>query len=308
MRRLTPIVLGVCVAGCNMVKFTTNQTADMLAVAAPSMASESDVDLAREAAPGQLKTVEGFWFASPDNKKLIRLLAQGYCEYAFGFLDSDLEALTMAGHDDEQTAKLRARVTGLYQRCTQYGLKLLGGSWAKDLDGDLVAFRAKVSTADKRAVEGLFFTALGLASAININRDNLELVGQLPRAKMMLERVVQLDEKFYNAGAHTALGTLYSAQAAFAGGNPAKGREHFDRAIALTSGKFLMPKVLKAYTYAVTVNDRTLFHNTLVEVQGQHRRSGPSSVSRTSSLACARAAISRTKTTYSEVVRVSSRR
>ena len=206
--RLTTIVLGVCVAGCNMTKLATNQTADVLAVAAPSMAMESDIDLAREAAPGQLKTVEGFWFASQGNKKLMRLLAQGYCEYAFGFLDSDLEALTMAGREDEQTAKLRARTTGLYQRCTHYGLKLLGGNWAKDLEGDLAAFRAKVAGADKNAVEGMFFTALGLASAININRDNLELVGQLPRAKMMFERVVQLDEKFYNAGAHTALGTL----------------------------------------------------------------------------------------------------
>ena len=38
------------------------------------------------------------------------------------------------------------------------------------------------------------------------------------------------------------------------------------RAIALTAGKFLMPKVLKAQTYAVMTNDRTLFHDSLVEV------------------------------------------
>ena len=266
MQRLAAIVLGVCVAGCNMVRIATNQTADVLAVAAPSMAMESDVDLAREAAPGQLKTIEGFWLASPHNRKLIRLLAQGYCEYAFGFLDSDLEALTMAGRDDEQTTKLRKRATGLYQRCMTYGLKLLDRSWQQALEGDLVAFRAKVARAGKGHVEGMFFTALGLASAINLNRDNLEMVAALPRAKLMFERIVQLDEKFYNAGAHMVLGMLYSAQGASVGGNPAKGREHFDRAIALTGGKFLMPKVLKAQTYAVMVNDRKLFHDSLVEV------------------------------------------
>jgi hypothetical protein len=74
------LALAVCLAGCNMAKLTTNQTADLLAVAAPSMAMESDVELARNAAPGQLKTIEGFWFVSPGNRKLIRLLAQGYCE------------------------------------------------------------------------------------------------------------------------------------------------------------------------------------------------------------------------------------
>lgn len=266
MHRLAAMWLGVSLAGCNMVKIATNQTADVLAVAAPSMAMESDVDLARDAAPGQLKTVEGFWLASPENRKLMRLLAQGYCEYAFGFLDSDLEALTMSGRDDEQTAKLRQRATGLYQRCMKYGLKLLGSSWEKALAGELAEFRTKVASAGKGSVEGMFFTALGLASAININRDNLEMVVQLPRAKMMFERVVQLDEKFYNGGAHMALGMLYASQGAAIGGNPAKGREHFDRAIALTAGKFLMPKVLKAHTYAVTTSDRKLFHDSLVEV------------------------------------------
>jgi hypothetical protein len=267
VRRGIAIALGVCLAGCNMVRIATNQTADVLAVAAPSMAMESDVDLAREAAPGQLKTVEGFYLASPENRKLMRLLAQGYCEYSFGFLDSDLEALTMAGRDDEQTAKLRQRATGLYQRCMSYGLKLLGHSWEPALKGDLAEFRAKVGRTNRDHVEGMFFTALGLASAININRDNLAMVADLPRAKMMFERIIQLDEKFYNAGAHTALGMLYASQGAAVGGNPTKGREHFDRAIALTGGKFLMPKVLKAQTYAVTVNDRKLFHDSLVEVQ-----------------------------------------
>lgn len=252
-----------CLAGCNMVTFATNQTADVLAVAAPSMAMESDIDLAREAAPGQLKTVEGFWFASPKNRKLIRLLAQGYCEYAFGFLDSDLEALTMAGREDET---LRRRTTGLYQRCTAYGLKLLDRSWEQAITGPIAAFRDKVAHAGKGQVEGMFFTALGLASAININRDNLAMVADLPRARMMFERIVQLDETFDNAGAHTALGMMYAGQGTDVGGDPAKGRAHFDRAIALTGGKFLMPKVLKAYTYAVTTNDRKLFHDSLVEV------------------------------------------
>jgi hypothetical protein len=256
----------VCLAGCNMVKFTTNQTADILAVAAPSMAMESDVQLAREAAPGQLKTVEGFWVVSPDNRKLIRLLAQGYCEYTFGFLESDLEGLTMAGRDDETTETLRQRATGLYQRCMAYGLKLLDHSWEQAMTGSLAAFRDKVAHAGKGEVEGMFFTALGLASAININRDNLAMVGDLPRARMMFERIVQLDETFYNGGAHMALGMMLAARGTDVGGDPTKGREHFDRAIALTSGKFLMPKVLKAYTFAVTTNDRKLFHDSLIEV------------------------------------------
>src|SRR5687767_13317268 len=79
-------VAALSLAACNMVKFTANQTAPVLKAAQPSLAMESDVVLAREAAPGQLKTVEGFLLATPDNETIIGILAQGYCEYSFGFL------------------------------------------------------------------------------------------------------------------------------------------------------------------------------------------------------------------------------
>src|SRR5215813_7497393 len=81
--------LGVLLGACNMTAFTANQTAGVLKAAMPSLSQESDLQLAREAAPGNLKTVEGFHLASPENETFLAILAQGYCEYAFGFLESD---------------------------------------------------------------------------------------------------------------------------------------------------------------------------------------------------------------------------
>jgi hypothetical protein len=248
-----------------MVKFTANQTAPVLKAAQPSLAMESDVVLAREAAPGQLKTVEGFLLATPDNETIIGILAQGYCEYAFGFLEDDIEVLDMEGKTDQMEA-VSKRATGLYLRCMNYGLKLLGGSWEKALYGDLTEFEKKVKGAGKGKVKGMFFVALGLASAINVNRDDITMVGYLPKARMLFERVVQLDPKFYNGGAHMALGMLYTAQGEALGGNPKKGLEHFNKAIELSGGKFLIPKVLMAKSYGVITQDREFFHKTLVEV------------------------------------------
>src|SRR3989304_6212618 len=128
--------------GCNLIKLTANSPADVLEVAAPGLAMESDVQLARDAAPGQIKTVEGFLLASPDNRKIIRILAQGYCEYAFGFLDDDIEELEMAGKIDE-AAPIGRRATGLYLRCLSYGLRLLGPGWEKDIYGRLDAFEKR---------------------------------------------------------------------------------------------------------------------------------------------------------------------
>src|SRR6266511_227152 len=102
-------------AACNMTAFTANQTAPVLKAAAPAFNQESDLQLAREAAPGQLKTVEGFLLASPDNGTFIALLAQGYCEYAFGFLEGDLIEARWANNGDAE-AMLTKRATGLYLR------------------------------------------------------------------------------------------------------------------------------------------------------------------------------------------------
>jgi hypothetical protein len=260
---LLPVLLAA--SACNLVKLTADSTADVLEVAAPSLNQESDPVFAREAAPGQLKTVEGFHLASPGNRKMILILSRGYCEYAFGFLQDDVEALEMAGRPDD-AAPIAKRATGLFLRCMNYGLKLLGKSWDEALRGDLASFEKKVKNAGSGDVPGMFFTALGLASAINLNRDDIELVAYLPKAKAMFERVVALNEKFYNGGAHMALGMLNTAQGDAIGGNTEAGKKHFERAIEITGGKFLMPKVLMALNYGVVTSNQKFFHDTLVEV------------------------------------------
>jgi hypothetical protein len=267
MRASCLAFLSLCgaAAACNTTTFAANQTAPVLKAALPALAQENDLQLAREAAPGQLKTVEGFLLASPENEIMIAILAQGYCEYAFGFLETDILDARFANKVDEADAISR-RATNLYLRCMNYGLKLLGGGWDKALYGDLKGFEDRVKGAGKDQVPGMFWTALGLASAINLNRDDIEIVAYLPKAKLLFERVVALDGSFYYGGSHLALGMLYSAQSKDVGGDPERGRAEFEQAIQITSGKMLLPKVLMAATYGVTKHDEEFFHKTLVQV------------------------------------------
>jgi len=92
------------------------------------------------------------------------------------------------------------------------------------------------------------------------------LVAYLPKAKALFERVVALDERFHQAGAHMALGMLNTAQGAAVGGNPTLGKQHFERAIQLTEGRFLMPRVLYAMAYGTIQQNRKFFHDALVAV------------------------------------------
>jgi len=204
--------------------------------------------------------------ASPGNTTFIAILAQGYCEYSFGFLESDVEEANLAGRTDEADL-IAKRATGLYLRCMNYGFKLLGSAWQKAFYAkDPAIFEKKVKSAGKGSVQGMFWVGLGLASAINMNRDDIEMVAYLGKARILFERIVALDPTYYNGGAHMALGMLYTSQGAALGGNPTKGKAHFEKAIAVSKGRFLMPQVLMAVNYGTIVQDREFFHKTLVKV------------------------------------------
>jgi len=96
-------------AGCDLKEFTVSTTAPVLRAAAASLPEESDVQLARDSAPASLKTVEGFLVSAPKNADLLSVLAQGYIEYTFGFLEDDYESLPDDAKHAEQRDALAAR-------------------------------------------------------------------------------------------------------------------------------------------------------------------------------------------------------
>jgi len=256
-------------AGCNLKQFTVDTTAPVIQDASRSFEAESDLRVAREAAPAQLKTADGFLAASPKNRILLEVVAQGYVEYAFGFLEDDLEQLP----DDEAHAAERAevshRATRLYERSLAFALRLLdlddksfSDAFGKDVAGTVAATKKL----DKRSVAGMFFTGLALASAINLNKEDLARIIELPKAIALEKRVRELDPGFYNGGASMVLGTIYASQGKAIGGDPDAARRCFDEAIAATGGRFLLARVMMARYYAVTVQDRALFEKTLKDV------------------------------------------
>ena len=256
-------------AGCDLKAFTVSTTAPVLKVASDSFAAENDVQLAREAAPAQLKTVEGFLQSAPKNEDLLQVLAQGYVEYAFGFLEDDLEALPDDSQHEAQRTALAARATNLYDRAEGYAIRLLETDdkhFGEAFRKDVASAEAEAKKLDKDDAPGLLFTGLALASAINLNRNDLARVVELPKAIAVIKRSHDLNPKFYNGGAAMTLGVIYCSQGKAIGGDPDLGKKYFEEAIRLNDGKYLMPKVMFARYYAVITQDRPLFESTLKSV------------------------------------------
>jgi hypothetical protein len=274
------LACGVALSACDLGKITVNTTSKVLWRAQPALEQESDYELAARAIPGTLKTIEGFWYVDKTNPRLTMLLAKGYCQYGTGFVEDEWEVATLEKRLD-RADYLSARATKMFVRCTNYAVRLLGKKWQpgsgteaqeQGIFADFETVRRLVASTGKDQRDALMWAAIGLASTINQNKDSMTIVTQLPIAKMMLERVVELDDKHNykhktrRALPHMALGMLYMAQSPALGGEPERGAKHFKRAMEITDNKFLLVRVLYARRYAVMMQDRKLFRDTLVDV------------------------------------------
>ena len=98
------------------------------------------------------------------------------------------------------------------------------------------------------------------------------MVLQVAKAKMIIERVIALDDKNNQKDkakrgfAHIVRAMLHLSLPKALGGDPEAGKAEFERAIEITENKFLLAKVLLARKYAVATQDKELFRKTLVEV------------------------------------------
>lgn len=275
--RLAFAVLMFSLSACDLGQITVGTTAKVLARAQPALQQESDYQLAHDAIPGTLKTIEGFWTVDPDNEILLRLLTEGYCQYGTAFVEDDWEIARFAKKLDEIEYH-NARATNIFTRCLNYALRQLGDRWQTELFGppDALAKLARETDAEMR--DQMMWTALALGSIINHNLNRVELLSYQPTVKAILDRVLELDKASlpervdYAALPHIAFGMLYSATGAQTGGKPDQARAEFETALKLTAskeypdGRMLLARTLMGYRLGLVTNDQKFFHAQLKQV------------------------------------------
>src|ERR1700689_910021 len=195
-KRLASILI-ILVAGCMSFKVKTalGPTAWILAHAQPAMQQKAGFDLARQAIPGALKTVEGFWIVDPDTASdLVPVLTEGYCQYGTAFVEDDWEIAKFAKKLDD-IAYTNERASTIFTRCLNYALLSLGSRWQKDIFGapEVVAKLVKDTGGDQR--DPLMWATLALGSLVNHNLTRVEMLSYLPTVRVMIDRVIELDAK-----------------------------------------------------------------------------------------------------------------
>ncbi len=243
---------GAGLSGCSMKTIALRSTAGLMTDGLPAFLSETDPKLAREAMPAQLKMTDAFILSDAQNAKLLLLAAQGYGGYAFLFLeDSEPE-----------------RAKEFYRRGMEYGFRLLGRKQIFNGIRNLTTEEMEkiLTKAEKGDVPALFWSAYNMAGRINISRDDMAALAELPKAVAIMKRVSELDPGFYFGGTDLFFGGYYASRPKIMGGDPEKAKAHFEAAAKRTDGKFLMGHLLQAKYQATASLDRELFDGLIGKV------------------------------------------
>jgi TRAP transporter T-component len=271
MRRVTHapplLVVAAVAAGCGGARRVgVGETSPVLKAAMRAYEAETDLAVGRAAAPAMLKLVEGLLETAPNDRELLEIVARGWAEFAFAFLEDDLESLPNdAAHADERQ-RLTLRATALYDRAFGFAARRLQDDdreIERALAADPATLERRLAALKKESVPGLVFAGLALASSVNLNRTDPSRVVDLPKAIALLERARQLDPAYYYGGAQMVLGLIYCAAPKSGGGDPERGRRYFEESIAQTGGQYLLPQVMSARQCSVRLGDRKGFEATL---------------------------------------------
>lgn len=261
---LIPLSVTV-LAGCRSVAL--NLVSDAVSKSGTAYASDDDPQLVRDAVPFGLKTMEGLLEENPRHEGLLTALASGFTQYAYAFVQADAELADLNGQLEQARAG-RERARKLLLRARDYGLrglevrhrgmreKLLAG-------GDLGPLLA---AARKEDVALLYWTASAWALAISNGKGDMALVAQLPVPVAMMERALAVDESWGEGAVHEFFVAYDATRSAAQGGGPERARQHLDRALALSGGKKLGPRVAYAEGVLVEAQDRAQFTRLLDEV------------------------------------------
>ncbi len=265
-----PVIYFLClmITGCSITKMTANQTTAILVKAAATYDKESDLELAEQASLGNLKMLEGLLEVTPDNADLLLLTSGSFSRYAFGFVE-DRKEIASERNDLKERDKQIRRAVDFYERGKAYGLRLLAQSrreFPEAVKQDLKQFSAELEHLEKKHVPALFWTAYAWGSIINLQQNKPERLIELPRAEMMMERVLELDESFFFGGAHLFYGVYYGGRPKMFGGDPKEAKQHLERAVEISNGKYLMAKFFLARYYAVPAQDKEFFERVLQEI------------------------------------------
>jgi tetratricopeptide (TPR) repeat protein len=237
------------ISGCaSLMSSAASGLADNLSAA---VLNQNDPETVRDGAPAYLLLLDSFLEGSPEDPALLSSAASLYATYGTVFAD-----------DPERAARLT-------QRARKYSTKAICNSYKPSCDWTGMLFeqyRQTLSGLGRKHADVVFSHGLASLAYIRAHSSDYEAIAQLPYAEALFERYLEINDGSDDGSIHTYLGILNTLIPPALGGDPEKGRAHFERAIAISGGTDLSAKVEYANGYARLLYERELHDRLLQEV------------------------------------------
>lgn len=236
-------------SGCaSLVSNAASGFADNLSSA---VLNQNDPETVRDGAPAYLLLLDSLIEGNPESPKVLAAAAGLYASYGAVFADDP------------------ARAKRLTERARGYGASALCQSFDTACrwdDMDFETYEASLSRLQPRHAE--FVLAYGVASLawIRAHSDDWNALAELPHMEALLNRYLAIGDAESAGAVNSYLGILATLRPPALGGEPEKGRAHFERAMELTDGRDLSVKVEFARGYARLLYDRDLHDRLIAEV------------------------------------------
>ena len=253
------LLIVMILSGCSFRSMAVNAVLPTLVNPAVYL-SEEDPEVARDALPFLLKTIESIIDAEPERQDTLLFANTGFVLYATAFLQA--EAQLAEWEDYARATELNERARQMFLRARNYGLR--------NLEIDYPGVSERLSSEPENAVmvfetddvESLYYLGGAWVLAISLGLDQPALVADFPAARALLGRALELDEDFQRGALHAAFITLESVGEAMGGSNK-RAREHFKRAVELSEGQDVGPYLSLASGVAVSEENRDEFRDLL---------------------------------------------
>ena len=278
MSRLSFIVslisLSAVISSCSINKMAVGGASGLIYSSSEGVLAESNFEVFKNGVAGNLVLIEGMLAQSPKNLNLLATLNKGYAGYAFAVNETQMYEEEWA---ELKSVEGRRQALLNYTRAMNFGFRYLEDkgitlsdvlSKANEPNGIQIFFDKKLSD-DKRDLETVLFTAQSLAALVNLQKDNIGLVSQLPAAKGMFDWVCTKDPSINYGTCDIFYGAYEAGRPTMLGGNPAKGKEIFLKAIAKHPHNWLVRSSYMQF-YLIPQNDEDGFKEQMLAMKVFH--------------------------------------
>jgi len=246
-----PFTLSV-LTGCSINKLAVNMVADMLAGDESTVfTGDDDPELIGDALPFALKLYESLLEADPDNPRLLLATGKAFCLYSFAYIQTPAELLPYEEY--EQQEHMLSRAKKLYLRAKNYifhaiDIQIPGFFPLFDQEEPEKAF----DYIKAKHLEYLYWGGTAWMGAVTADPFDMTLTIMLPRAVMLIEKIIEIDDSFDHGGAHELLVSYYGSVSELMGGSEEKARHHFRKAVEYSEGKKAGPYLALATSVCIS--------------------------------------------------------